>query len=49
MASGASLKGQLYLEDIMCPSGGQLESETKGHKSSGGDAEGVAHLHAPER
>ncbi|XP_036118307.1 elongin-B-like [Molossus molossus] len=33
----------------MCPSGGQLESETKGHKLSCGDAEGVASPHAPER
>ena len=34
----------------MCPSGGQLESETKGHTSfSYGNAEGLAGLNAPER
>ena len=34
----------------MCPSGGQLGAETKGHTSfSYGNAEGVASLNAPER
>lgn len=34
----------------MCPAGGQLELETKGHASfSYGNAEGVASLNAPER
>lgn len=45
---GASLKVLVYLEDTMCPSGEQLESESKGYKSSC-DAKGVASLHGSER